>query len=120
MAPAPAAMSTKPQPRPRRLPQRSCVACRTTAAKREFVRIVRLPTGAVEVDPTGKKSGRGAYLCRRVACWEDELKRSRLAKALRTTLSEESRAALQAFAATLPAEAPAGGTPAHSKECHEP
>lgn len=63
------------------------------------------------MDPTGKKSGRGAYLCRRVACWEDALKRSRLSKALRTTLSEESRAAMQAFAATLPAEALASGTP---------
>lgn len=99
-------MSTKAQPRPRRLPQRSCVACRTTTAKRDLVRIVRLPTGAVEVDPTGKKSGRGAYLCRRVACWEEALKRTRLSKALRITLSEESRAALQAFTATLSAKAP--------------
>ena len=104
-------MSTKVQPRPRRLPQRSCVACRTTAAKRELVRIVRLPTGAVEVDSTGKKSGRGAYLCRHVTCWEEALKRNRLSKALRTTLTEESRAVLQAFAATLPMEASAGGTP---------
>ena len=75
------------------------------------MRIVRLPTGAVEVDPTGKKSGRGAYLCRQAACWEEALKRNRLSKALRTTLTEESRAVLQAFAATLPAEAPASGTP---------
>jgi len=103
-------MSTKAQTRPRRLPQRSCIACRTTAAKRELVRIVRLPTGAVEVDPTGKKSGRGAYLCRHVTCWEEALKRNRLSKALRTTLTEESRAVLQAFAATLPMEASAGGT----------
>ena len=103
-------MSTKAQPRPRRLPQRSCVACRTSAAKRELVRIVRLPTGVVEVDPTGKKSGRGAYLCRQVTCWEEALKRNRLSKALRTTLTEESRAVLQAFVATLPMEASAGGT----------
>jgi len=103
-------MSTKAQPRPRRLPQRSCVACRTSAAKRELVRIVRLPTGVVEVDPTGKKSGRGAYLCRQVTCWEEALKRNRLSKALRTTLTVESRAVLQAFAATLPMEASAGGT----------
>jgi predicted RNA-binding protein YlxR (DUF448 family) len=104
-------MSSKAQPRPRRLPQRSCVACRTTTAKRELVRIVRLPTGAVEVDPTGKKSGRGAYICRRAACWEEAVKRNRLSKALRTTLTEESRAALQAFAATLPKDAPVGEIP---------
>ncbi len=71
--------------------------------------MVRLPTGEVEVDPTGKKSGRGAYVCRRMACWEEALKRDRLSKALRTTLSEENKAALQALAASLPAEAPASG-----------
>jgi predicted RNA-binding protein YlxR (DUF448 family) len=90
------------------LPQRSCVACRTTTAKRELVRIVRLASGAVEVDPTGKKAGRGAYLCRRRACWDEALKRSRISKALRTALTEESRAALEAFAASLP-NGPAGG-----------
>jgi len=104
-------MSTKTQPPTRRLPQRSCVACRTTTAKRELVRIVRLPTGVVEVDPTGKKSGRGAYLCRRIACWEEAVKRNRIAKALRTTLTEESKAALRAFAATLPEDAPVDDTP---------
>ena len=62
---------------------------------------MRLPTGAVEVDPTGKKSGRGAYLCHRLTCWEEAVKRNRISKALRTTLTEESKAALQAFAATL-------------------
>jgi predicted RNA-binding protein YlxR (DUF448 family) len=103
-------MGAKVGVRSRRLPQRSCVACRTTTAKRELVRIVRLASGAVEVDPTGKKAGRGAYLCRQRACWDEALKRSRLSKALRTTLSEESRAALQAFAADLPQE-PAGGDP---------
>ena len=104
-------MNTKAQPRPRRQPQRSCVACRATTAKRELVRIVRLPTGAVEVDPTGKKSGRGAYLCRRLTCWEEAVKRNRISKALRTTLTEESKAALRAFAATLPDGAPVNQSP---------
>ncbi len=113
-------ITIKSQKRPKHIPQRTCVGCHETRPKKELIRVVRSQSGAVEIDPTGKKSGRGAYLCRRVACWENELKRSRLAKALRTTLSEESRAALQAFAATLPAEVPVGGTPAHSKECHEP
>jgi predicted RNA-binding protein YlxR (DUF448 family) len=102
-------MSTKAQPRPRRMPERSCVACRTARAKRDLVRIVRLPTGAVEVDPTGKKPGRGAYLCRQAACWEEALKRGRLPKALRVSLTEENREGLEAFAATLAAEASAGG-----------
>ena len=59
------------------------------------------------MDPTGKKSGRGAYLCRQVTCWEEALKRNRLSKALRTVLTEESRAVLRAFAATLPTDASA-------------
>ena len=109
MSPAPVLMSTKPQPRPRRMPERSCVACRTARAKRDLVRIVRLSTGAVEVDPTGKKPGRGAYLCRQAACWEEALKRGRVSKALRVSLTEESKEGLQAFAATLAAEASVGG-----------
>jgi uncharacterized protein len=109
MSLAPVLMSTKAQPRPRRMPQRSCVACRTAKDKRELVRVVRLPTGAIEVDPTSKKPGRGAYLCRQVACWEEALKRGRLSKALRVALTEESREGLEAFAATLAAEASAGG-----------
>jgi predicted RNA-binding protein YlxR (DUF448 family) len=75
------------------------------------VRVVRLPTGAVEVDPTGKKSGRGAYLCRQATCWEEALKQNRLSKALRTVLTEESRAVLRAFAATLPTDVSASRTP---------
>jgi hypothetical protein len=72
------------------------------------------------VDPTGKKSGRGAYLCRQATCWEEALKRNRLSKALRTTLTGEGRAALQAFAATLPAEAPASEALGPRRECNEP
>jgi predicted RNA-binding protein YlxR (DUF448 family) len=91
------------------MPQRSCVACRATRDKRELVRIVRCSTGAIEVDPTGKEPGRGAYLCRQAACWEEALKRGRLSKALRVSLTEESREGLQAFAAGLAAEASVGG-----------
>ena len=49
--------------RPRHIPQRTCVACRQTGAKRQLVRVVRAPDGSVTIDPTGKRSGRGAYLC---------------------------------------------------------
>ena len=56
-----AAGRTRPAP-PRRLPERSCVACRTTRPKRELVRVVRAPDGSVAVDATGRAPGRGAYL----------------------------------------------------------
>ncbi len=82
--------------RARRLPQRTCVACRSTTAKRELVRLVRTPAGQIEVDPTGKKPGRGAYLCRRPECWQEALRRDRLSHALRSKLTEADREGLRA------------------------
>lgn len=82
--------------RQRRLPQRTCVACRGTTEKRELVRLVRNVEGRVEVDPTGKKAGRGAYLCRRLECWQEALRKDRLSHALRTKLTEADREALWA------------------------
>ncbi len=91
-------------PRPRHVPQRTCVACRTTGPKRGLVRIVRTPEGRVEVDETGKRSGRGAYLCRTKDCWEKALKGRVLEYAIKTPISIEDKAALQAYAAALPAD----------------
>jgi predicted RNA-binding protein YlxR (DUF448 family) len=59
----------------------------------------------VEVDPTGKKSGRGAYLCPRPECWEEALKKDRLARALRTTLSQPDRVMLREYGENLAAAA---------------
>ena len=82
----------------RHIPQRTCVACRTTSDKREFVRIVRTVEGTVVADPTGKRDGRGAYLCARRACWEDALKKDGLARALRTAISPADREELRRYA----------------------
>jgi len=87
-------MATSVKTRPRHIPQRTCVGCRRTSAKREFVRIVRTPEGRVEVDPSGKKAGRGAYLCPLPECWEAALKKDRLASALKTTIEAESQRTL--------------------------
>jgi predicted RNA-binding protein YlxR (DUF448 family) len=77
------------------------VGCRTSSAKREFVRIVRTPEGAVVVDATGKASGRGAYLCAKRECWDEALKRGRLASALRTSISSQDAEALRQHAEQL-------------------
>lgn len=74
---------TRGSPRPRHVPQRTCIACREAKPKRELVRIVRTPSGAVRIDPTGKQSGRGAYLCQAPACWEAGLARGALLRALK-------------------------------------
>jgi predicted RNA-binding protein YlxR (DUF448 family) len=77
------------------------VACRTTGAKRGLVRIVRGAEGLVEVDETGKRSGRGAYLCRSRECWDKALKGKVLEYALKTPISMEQKAALQEYAAGI-------------------
>ncbi len=87
------------------IPQRTCIACRTMRAKRELLRIVRTTEQHVEPDLTGKKSGRGAYLCRQRDCWETALEqRGRLEQALKleTPISQADLAQLREFAATLP------------------
>lgn len=78
----------------RHVPIRTCVVCREKAGKREFVRVVRTEQG-VQVDPTGKMNGRGAYLCERESCWEAAVKTDILAKALRTSLTEADRERLR-------------------------
>ena len=78
-------------PRPRHVPQRTCTGCRTVSAKRNMVRVVRTPEGRLEVDETGKRSGRGAYLCANASCWQQALKRGGLERALRTKISPEAR-----------------------------
>jgi len=99
-------MAKKSSPRPRKhIPQRTCVGCGQVQGKREMVRVVRTPQGQVEVDPTGKRNGRGAYVHQIRSCWEAALA-GRLAHALKVPLSGPDRQALLYFAASLPIEGP--------------
>jgi predicted RNA-binding protein YlxR (DUF448 family) len=93
--------ATKPGPRPRHIPQRTCIACRSTEAKRGLVRVVRTPEGRVELDPTGKKNGRGAYVHQQRACWDEALKKDRLGRALKVVVPADDMTALRAHAETL-------------------
>jgi predicted RNA-binding protein YlxR (DUF448 family) len=101
-------MAAKPVKRVKHLPQRTCVGCRETLTKRSLIRIVRTPQG-VQVDPTGKLAGRGAYLHDRPSCWERGLKGA-LANALKTELTQSERAQLNDFARSLPADAVDGSS----------
>jgi len=87
--------------RQRHIPQRSCTACRETKAKRELIRLV-CSAGVVEIDPNGKKAGRGAYLCPACECWETGLKGNRLEYVLQTKLTLENRQALVEYGKSLP------------------
>ena len=73
------------------IPQRTCVACGGVRPKRELVRLVRVSGGGVEVDPAGRRAGRGAYLCPTPDCWQAGLKKGRLEYVLRTRLTEQDR-----------------------------
>jgi len=84
--------------RTRHVPQRTCLGCRQVKAKRELIRIVNTPDGSIEVDITGRKSGRGTYLCPTLECWEAGLKGNRLGYALHTSFSQESREQLMKYA----------------------
>ncbi len=100
----------KPQPRQRHIPQRTCIACKQVRPKRELIRVVRTPAGHIELDPTSKKSGRGAYICARRSCWELALNKGKLDREFETTLTPEDRAALEAYYASLPPEQPTPAT----------
>jgi len=76
-------------PKVRKIPQRMCVGCQEMKPKKELIRIVRTPQETVEIDSTGKKSGRGAYICPRVECLQRASKEKRLEKALQRQISKE-------------------------------
>ncbi len=65
------------------------------------MRLVLTPEGKVEVDPGGKRPGRGAYLCRQKRCWEIAIERRSLDRALKTHLDDETRSMLATWAEKL-------------------
>ncbi len=90
-------MSGKQPARQKHVPQRSCVVCRRQLDKRRLTRIVRTPDSGVVVDPTGKQSGRGAYLCDQAGCWDKALRHPGiLNQALNAQLSEAEVARIAA------------------------
>ena len=98
-------MATAKQPlRPKHVPLRTCIACRSTEAKRGLVRVVRTAEGRVELDATGKKNGRGAYVHETRACWDEALKKERLARALKVSVLAEDLEQLKAHAEGLAAQ----------------
>lgn len=84
------------QPKPRRpLPERQCMGCNAKKPKPELLRVVRAPDGSVSLDFTGKKSGRGAYICRSVDCLRRACKTHRLARSLACEIPDEVFAAME-------------------------
>lgn len=85
----------------KRIPQRTCIACRQEEGKRSLLRLVRTGEGVV-LDVTGKKAGRGAYVHPQRGCWERALRTSLLQRALRMNITSENLQILsQSFAELL-------------------
>jgi predicted RNA-binding protein YlxR (DUF448 family) len=75
--------------KPRKIPQRKCVACQEMMPKKELIRIVRSPQGDIQIDLTGKKPGRGAYLCGKINCFKLAKKSKAFERALKSPVSPE-------------------------------
>lgn len=73
----------------KKIPMRRCVGCMEQRPKRELIRVVRSPEGEISLDATGKKSGRGAYLCPDPACLAKARKARRLERALECEIPDE-------------------------------
>ncbi len=74
----------------RKVPMRMCVGCRAMKPKKELLRVVHTPDGETLFDLTGKKSGRGAYVCRDEACLDKAIKQRQLSRALRCEVGQEA------------------------------
>ena len=92
--------------KPKKIPMRMCVGCREMKPKRELIRVVRSPEGAVSMDPVGKKPGRGAYVCRQEACLMRAIKQRQLERQLEVQLTPEVSEAMRHELETLPAPEP--------------
>lgn len=96
-------MAKKQGVRRKHIPQRTCVACRQKTDKRRLTRIVATPDSGVVVDPTGKKNGRGAYVCEQTACWDKIIQSQLLDKALKTAVSDTEKDAINSHRPPQPA-----------------
>ncbi len=73
----------------RKIPQRMCSGCGEMKPKKEMIRVVRSPDGEVSIDLTGKKSGRGAYICRDLECLKKARKSKRIERSLAVSIPDE-------------------------------
>ncbi len=74
----------------KKIPLRQCGGCGEMKPKRELVRVVRSPEGEVSLDLTGRKNGRGSYICKNVECFEKAIKRKSFERAFGMKIPEET------------------------------
>ena len=76
-------------PKIKKIPQRMCVGCQQMKPKKLLIRVVRTPDETIEIDSTGKRTGRGASICPDPDCLNKALKGKRLEKALQRAITQE-------------------------------
>ena len=74
---------------PKKIPMRQCLGCREMKPKRELIRVVRSPAGAISIDLRGKANGRGAYICPDTQCLKKAIRAKALARALEVEIPQE-------------------------------
>lgn len=74
---------------PKKIPMRQCLGCREMKPKRELIRVVRSPEGAISIDLRGKANGRGAYICPDTQCLKKAIRAKALARALEVEIPQE-------------------------------
>ncbi len=79
----------------RKIPMRKCIGCNEMYPKRELIRIVRSPENEISLDTTGKKPGRGAYICKKAECLKQAVKTKRLNRTFSCEISAEIYTALE-------------------------
>ncbi len=80
---------SQPTPKQKKMPMRQCLGCNQHKPKNTLLRVVRSPEGDVSLDFTGKKSGRGAYICKSLSCLKKVRKSKRLEHNLSCGISDE-------------------------------
>ena len=73
----------------KKVPQRQCVGCREMKAKKELLRVIRTPEEEVILDATGKKNGRGAYVCQSLECLKKARKTKGLERSFKVSIPDE-------------------------------
>ena len=89
----------------KKVPMRMCVGCREMKPKKELLRVVKSPEGQVSIDLTGRKPGRGAYVCHSADCLKRAIKQRQLERAFECALGEETHESLLRELESLEAKA---------------
>ncbi|NLJ57384.1 MAG: YlxR family protein [Tissierellia bacterium] len=80
----------------RKIPMRKCIGCMGSFPKKELCRIVKTKENEIFFDATGKRNGRGTYICKKTDCFEKAIQTKRLSKSLETEIPEEVYSAIKA------------------------